>query len=91
MIKANMAKEMAKEFHKKAEEARIAKIRKFLDNECDSAVNTAAINGQYSCFVEVPEELHEQTATITAMLYTEGYFAQTRHGNNVAILIKWDK
>ena len=91
MIKANEAKAMAKEFHKKAEEARLAKVQKFLDDECDKAINVAAINGQYSCFVEVPEELADQVATINAMLFVNGFFAQTRHAENVAILIKWEK
>ena len=89
MIKANNARTMVKEYNEQKEAERKALIQKFLDNECESAIVTAATNGRTECFVEVPTALHELVCAINANLTAEGYFSQTRHGSNVAILIRW--
>ena len=89
MIKANEAKAMVKTYNEQKEAERLAKIQKFLDNECESAIITAATNGRTECFVEVPTDLRELVCAINANLTAEGYFSQTRHGENVAILIRW--
>lgn len=89
MIKANNAREMVKEYKAQKEAENKTKVQKFLDTECDSAIITAASNGRSECFVEVPADLQELVCAINASLTAEGYFAQTRHGNNVAILICW--
>ena len=91
MIKANEAKVMVKTYNEAKEAERLVKIQKFLDNECDSAVISAASNGQTECFVEVPTDLRELTPAINAHLFAMGYFSQTRHGSTPAILIRWDK
>ena len=90
MIKASEAKAMAKEFHEKKEAELNAKIEKFLNNECESAITTAAINGKTECFVEVPKGLADDTARINAMLMVNGYMAQTRFGAVPAIFTRWD-
>lgn len=89
MIKAINARTMVKEYNEQKEAERKALIQKFLDTECDSAIITAATNGRTECFVEVPTNLHELVCAINANLTAEGYFSQTRHGSNVAILIRW--
>ena len=89
MIKATNAKAMVKEYNEQKEAERKALVQKFLDNECESAIITAATNGRTECFVEVPTALHELVCAINANLTAEGYFSQTRHGENVAILIRW--
>jgi hypothetical protein len=91
MTNANEAKLMANEFHAKKESELMAKIEKFLDNECESAITTAAMNGKYECFVEVPKGLADDTAKINALLLANGYMAQTRFGTVPAVLIKWDR
>jgi hypothetical protein len=80
---------MVKEYNEQKEAERKALIQKFLDTECDAAIITAASNGRSECFVEIPTALHELVHAINASLTAEGYFAQTRHGTNVAILIRW--
>lgn len=90
MIKANNAREMVKEYKTQKEAENKAKVQKFLDTECDSAIITAASNGRNECFVEVPATLRELVCAINASLTDEGYFAQTRYGdNNIAVLIRW--
>lgn len=89
MIKANNAREMVKEYKAQKEAENRAKVQKFLDTECDSAIITAATNGRSECFVEVPNDLCHLVSAINENLAVEGYFAQTRHGTNVAILIRW--
>ena len=89
MIKAVNARTMVKEYNEQKEAERKALIQKFLDTECDSAIITAATNGRTECFVEVPNNLHNQISAINAHLTAEGYFSQTRYGTNVAILIRW--
>ena len=89
MIKAVNARTMVKEYNEQKEAERKALVQKFLDNECESAIITAASNGRSECFVEVPTALHELVCAINANLTAEGYFSQTRHGENVAILIRW--
>ena len=91
MIKANEAMEMVKTYNKQKEAERAEKVQKFLNNECDSAIITAASNGRNECFVEVPLGLRELTPAINANLFALGYFSQTRHGSTPAILIRWDK
>jgi hypothetical protein len=89
MIKASEAKAMVKEYHEKKEAELNARVEKFLNTECETAITTAAMNGQQNCFVEVPRGLAEDTARITARLNVEGYKAQTRFGVTPAILIMW--
>ena len=89
MIKANNAREMVKEYKAQKEAENRAKVQKFLDTECDSAIITAATNGRTECFVEVPTNLHNQISAINANLTAEVYFSQTRYGSNLAILIRW--
>lgn len=89
MIKAVNARTMVKEYNEQKEAERKALVQKFLDTECESAIITAATNGRTECFVEVPTALHELVCAINANLTAEGYFSQTRHGSNVAILIRW--
>ena len=89
MIKATNARVMVKEYNEQKEAERKALIQKFLDTECESAIITAATNGRTECFVEVPTNLHNQISAICASLTVEGYFAQSRYGTNVAILIRW--
>ena len=89
MIKANNAREMVKEYKAQKEAENRAKVQKFLDTECDSAIITAATNGRNECFVEVPTALHELVCAINANLTAEGYTSQTRYGSNLAILIRW--
>ena len=89
MIKANNARTMVMEYNAQKEAERKEKIQKFLDTECESAIITAATNGRTECFVEVPPALHELVCAINASLTAEGFFSQTRHGSNVAILIRW--
>ena len=89
MIKATNAKTMVKEYNEQKEAERKALIQKFLDNECESAIITAATNGRTECFVEVPTNLLNQISAINASLTAEGYFSQARYGNNIAILIRW--
>ena len=89
MIKANNAKAMVKEYNEQKEAERKALVQKFLDTECDAAIITAATNGRTECFVEVPNNLHNQISAINASLTVEGYSSQTRYGTNVAILIRW--
>lgn len=89
MIKANNARTMVMEYNAQKEAERREKVQKFLNTECDSAIITAASNGRSECFVEVPTALHELVHAINASLTAEGYFSQTRHGENVAILIRW--
>ena len=89
MIKAVNARTMVKEYNEQKEAERKALIQKFLDTECESAIITAATNGRTECFVEVPTALHELVCAINANLTAEGFFSQTRHGSNVAILIRW--
>jgi hypothetical protein len=91
MIKAKEANAITKEVQKKAEAERLAKYNKFLDEVCEPAIMKAANNGQYEAFVEIPTGLQEDTATLTAMIFCEGYVAQMRHGSRPAILIRWDK
>jgi hypothetical protein len=91
MIKAKEANAITKEVQKKAEAERLAKYNKFLDEVCEPAIMKAANNGQYEAFVEIPAGLQEDTATLTAMIFCEGYVAQMRHGSRPAILIRWDK
>ena len=89
MIKANEAKAMVKTYNEQKEAERKEMVQKFLSTECESAIITAATNGRTECFVEVPTNLHELVCAINANLTAEGYFSQTRHGSNVAILIRW--
>ena len=89
MIKAVNARTMVKEYNEQKEAERKALIQKFLDNECESAIVTAATNGRTECFVEVPTNLHNQISAINANLTAEGYFSQRRYGTNVAILSRW--
>ena len=89
MIKASEALEMVKEYQIKKQMEQAAKVKKFLDEDCSNAITTAAMNGRIECFVEIPRELCELTAFINASLCAEGYFAQTRHGSNMAVLIRW--
>lgn len=89
MIKANNARTMVMEYNAQKEAERREKVQKFLNTECDSAIITAASNGKSECFVEVPTALHELVCAINASLTSEGYFAQTRHGTNMAVLIRW--
>lgn len=89
MIKANNARTMVMEYNAQKEAERREKVQKFLNTECESAIITAASNGRSECFVEVPTALHELVHAINASLTAEGYFSQTRHGTNVAILIRW--
>ena len=89
MIKAINARTMVKEYNEQKEAERKALIQKFLDTECDAAIITAASNGRTECFVEIPTDLRELVCAINANLTAEGYFSQTRHGENVAILIRW--
>lgn len=89
MIKANEAREMTKANIKADEDARIAKIEKFFDTECDAEIHKAIENRQYSAFVAIPSGLVDYTTTITAMLATNGYKAQVRHGFESSILIQW--
>ena len=89
MIKANNARTMVMEYNAQKEAERREKVQKFLNTECDSAIITAASNGRSECFVEVPADLQELVCAINANLTAEGYFSQTRHGENVAILIRW--
>lgn len=89
MIKATNARVMVKEYNEQKEAERKALVQKFLDTECDSAIITAATNGRTECFVEVPINLHNQISAINANLTMEGYFAQARYGNNIAVLIRW--
>ena len=89
MIKAVNARIMVKEYNEQKEAERKALVQKFLDNECESAIVTAATNGRTECFVEVPTNLHNQVSAINANLTAEGYFSQSRYGTNVAVLIRW--
>lgn len=89
MIKANNAKAMVKEYNEQKEAERKALVQKFLDTECDAAIIAAASTGKTECFVEVPTNLHSQISAINANLTMEGYFAQARYGNHIAILIRW--
>lgn len=89
MIKATNARTMVKEYNEQKEAERKALVQKFLDTECDSAIITAASNGRTECFVEVPTNLHNQIPAICASLTAEGYFSQSRYGNNITILIRW--
>ena len=89
MIKAVNARTMVKEYNEQKEAERKALIQKFLDNECESAIVTAATNGRTECFVEVPTNLHNQVSAINANLTAEGFFSQARYGTNIAILIRW--
>ena len=90
MIKATNAKAMVKEYNEQKESERKALVQEFLDNECESAIITAATNGRTECFVEVPTNLQELIHAINTNLTAEGYFAQARYGStNVAILIRW--
>lgn len=89
MIKAVNARTMVKEYNEQKEAERKALVQKFLDNECDSAIITAATNGRTECFVEVPTNLHNQISAINANLTAEGFFSQARYGTNIAILIRW--
>ena len=89
MIKANNARTMVMEYNAQKEAERREKVQKFLNTECESAIITAASNGRSECFVEVPTALHELVHAINASLTAEGYFSQTRHGTNVAILVCW--
>lgn len=89
MIKAVNARTMVKEYNEQKEAERKALIQKFLDTECDSAIVTAATNGRTECFVEVPNNLHNQVSAINANLTAEGFFSQARYGTNIAILIRW--
>ena len=89
MIKAVNARTMVKEYNEQKEAERKALIQKFLDNECESAIVTAATNGRTECFVEVPTSLHNQVSAINANLTAEGFFSQARYGTNIAILIRW--
>lgn len=89
MIKAVNARIMVKEYNEQKEAERKALVQKFLDNECESAIVTAATNGRTECFVEVPTNLHNQVSAINANLTAEGFFSQARYGTNIAILIRW--
>jgi hypothetical protein len=89
MIKAVKARTMVMEYNAQKEAERKEKVQKFLNTECESAIITAATNGRTECFVEVPTDLRELVCAINANLTAEGYFSQTRHGENVAILIRW--
>lgn len=89
MIKAVNARIMVKEYNEQKEVERKALVQKFLDNECESAIVTAATNGRTECFVEVPTNLHNQVSAINANLTAEGFFSQARYGTNIAILIRW--
>ena len=89
MIKAVKARSMVMEYNAQKEAERKEKVQKFLNTECESAIITAATNGRTECFVEVPNNLHNQVSAINANLTAEGYFSQTRYGTNVAILIRW--
>ena len=89
MIKAVNARTMVMEYNAQKEAERKEKVQKFLNTECESAIITAATNGRTECFVEVPTALQELVSAINANLTAEGYFSQTRHGTNVAILIRW--
>lgn len=89
MIKAVNARIMVKEYNEQKEAERKALVQKFLDNECESAIVTAATNGKTECFVEVPINLHNQVSAINANLTAEGFFSQARYGTNIAILIRW--
>lgn len=91
MIKAAQAKEMAKDYNKKMEEEKLAKIKKFMDDKCEPEIVAAASKGRTECFVEIPTAMEENVPTINALLYCDGYFAQTRHGCGTSILIRWDK
>ena len=89
MIKANNARTMVAEYNAQKEAERREKIQKFLDTECESAIITAATNGKSECFVEIPSALHGLVHAINTSLTAEGYFAQTRYGSNLAVLIRW--
>ena len=89
MIKAVKARTMVMEYNAQKEAERKEKVQKFLNTECESAIITAASNGRTECFVEVPTALHELVCAINANLTAEGFFSRTRHGSNVAILIRW--
>jgi hypothetical protein len=91
MIKANEAKAMVKNYREAKEAERLAKVQKFLDNECDCEIINAASNGQTECFVEVPADLRELAPAINAHLFAMGYFSQVRYSSTPTILIRWDK
>ena len=89
MIKAVKARSMVMEYNAQKEAERKEKVQKFLNTECESAIITAATNGRTECFVEVPNNLHNQVSAINANLTAEGFFSQARYGTNIAILIRW--
>lgn len=91
MIKAEQVKEMVKDYNKKVEEERLAKIKNFLDEKCEPEIIAAASNGRTQCSVGIPTSMEEDIPTINALLFVDGYYSQTRHGYSSSILIRWDK
>lgn len=90
MINANEARAMLKANIQKDEEALRAKIQKFLDENCESAILAAIEKRQDNAFVAVPAGLQEYTTLITATLATNQYKAQIRHGSVPSILVMWN-
>lgn len=91
MIKAKEVKAMTQEVRNKENTARMEKCTTFLNTVCEPAILEAAEKGYYEVFVKLPEELFSEAATITALIFCDGYTSQLRHGQHPAILIRWDR
>ena len=89
MIKATEALAMTTAKIKAENEARMEVIRKFLEEDCDTAIRDAVNQRQFCTFVEVPSTIASHTSIIIDMLKEEGFGAQIRHGMTPHILIMW--
>lgn len=89
MIKATEALAMTTAKIETENKARMKAIRKFLDEDCDTAIRDAVDQRRFCTFVEVPTSIASRTSIITNMLKKEGFDAQIRHGMTPHVLIMW--
>jgi vacuolar-type H+-ATPase subunit F/Vma7 len=88
MIKATEALAMTTAKIKAENEARMEVIRKFLEEDCDTAIRDAVDQRQFCTFVEIPTSIASHTSIIN-MLKEEGFEAQIRYGMTPRVLIMW--
>jgi hypothetical protein len=88
MIKATEALAMTTAKIKAENEARMEVIRKFLEEDCDTAIRDAVDQRQFCTSVEIPTSIASHTSIIN-MLKEEGFEAEIRHGMTPHVLIMW--
>ena len=90
MIKANEALEMVKALQKQDEEALNAKVERFCNEVCEKGIRDAITDRQFSCGIDIPNDMRANVSRIVAFLTINGYKAHASGNYAPHISISWN-